>query len=81
MRGTSLVTGPLRKLVHLARHSDTTLVGILTTRARTGELITECREKGIDVADILTTDYAPSFTTNEKKRFNAINTRLRQAKA
>ena len=64
-----------------SRHSDTTLVGILTTRARTGELITECREKGIDVADILTTDYAPSFITNEKNRFNAINTRLRQAKA
>lgn len=63
----------------MSKHSDTTLVGILTTRARTAELIEECKQKNIEISDILSTDYAPSFITNEKKRFNEINNRLKEA--
>ena len=58
------------------KHSDTTLVGILTTRAKTAELVAEAKSKGIDISDILATDYAPSFITNEKKRFVAIRDRV-----
>ena len=58
------------------KHSDTTLVGILTTRAKTAELAAEAKKKGIDISDILATDYAPSFITNEKKRFVAIRDRV-----
>ena len=58
------------------KHSDTTLVGILTTRAKTAELAAEAKSKGIDISDILATDYAPSFITNEKKRFVAIRDRV-----
>jgi hypothetical protein len=58
------------------KHSDTTLVGILTTRARTAELTVEAKEKGIDITDIMNTDYAQSFITNEKKRFVAIKERV-----
>lgn len=58
------------------KHSDTTLVGILTTRAKTAELAAEAKSKRIDISDILATDYAPSFITNEKKRFVAIRDRV-----
>ena len=63
----------------MSKHSDTTLVGILTTRARTAELIEECKQKNVEISDILSMDYAPSFITNEKKRFNEINNRLKEA--
>lgn len=62
------------------KHSDTTMVGILTTRAKTYELVRQCEETGVDVSDVVDADLAPNFITNEKARFNEINKRLKAAK-
>ena len=62
------------------KHSDTTLVGILTTRAKTHELITECAAAGIDTSDVVSATYrTDNFISNEKARFNELNKRLKEA--
>ena len=63
------------------KHSDTTMVGILTTRAKTHELVMECREKGVDVSDVVDAQYVPDFIKNEKKRWVEIRARLDAASA
>lgn len=62
------------------KHSDTTLVGILTTRAKTHELIAECAANGMDTSDVVSATYrADNFISNEKARFNELNKRLKEA--
>lgn len=61
------------------KHSDTTLVGILSTRAKTHELMVECLERGVDVSDVATAEYFPDFIKNEKKRYVEVKTRLEAA--
>ena len=58
------------------KHSDTTLVGILSTRAKTHELMVECLERGVDVSDVATAEYFPDFIKNEKKRYVEVKARL-----
>ena len=58
------------------KHSDTTMVGILTTRAKTHELVMECQEKGVDVSDVVCAEYVQDFIKNEKKRWVEIRARL-----
>ena len=63
------------------KHSDTTLVGILTTRAKTAASRPRRRARFIDISDILATDYAPSFITLDViKRFVAIRDAPLEAK-
>jgi hypothetical protein len=57
------------------------MVGILTTRAKTHELVMECREKGVDVSDVVDAQYVPDFIKNEKKRWVEIRARLDAASA
>ena len=59
-----------------SKHSDTTLVGILSTRAKTHELMVECLERGVDVSDVATAEYFPDFIKNEKKRYVEVKARL-----
>jgi len=58
------------------KHSDTTLVGILSTRAKTHELMVESLERGVDVSDVATAEYFPDFIKNEKKRYVEVKARL-----
>ena len=62
------------------KHSDTTLVGILTTRAKTHELVNECESNGISTSDVVAATYrADNFISNEKARFNELTKRLKEA--
>ncbi|ACO62584.1 predicted protein [Micromonas commoda] len=62
------------------KHSDTTLVGILTTRAKTHELVNECESNGISTSDVVAATYRPdNFISNEKARFNELTKRLKEA--
>ena len=62
------------------KHSDTTMVGILSTRAKTYELVQECAKEGVDVSDVVNAEMAPNFIASEKARFNEISKRLEAAK-
>ena len=74
-RGISSATGsPPRRATR--NTSDTTLVGILSTRAKTHELMVECLERGVDVSDVATAEYFPDFIKNEKKRYVEVKARL-----
>ena len=62
------------------KHSDTTLVGILTTRAKTHELVNECESNGISTSDVVDATYrTDNFVSNEKARFNELTKRLKDA--